>query len=180
MQRLLLLCTYGATASTDAWCARHIALQMAGPARMDTLANAFFSERPRAVVYVNVESDTAPGQVTKHYFSFGTHRASHPKLFLLYPTATAPAGAPHLCVLLGPQYALQTLLDSLPDYTAAQPGAADTIAHLDCGRGDLLRFLTSHRKHGSTQLPHSCSDDSLLKLFHDKYKIPELFKVRRS
>ncbi len=144
---------------------------------MDTLANAFFGERPRAVVYVNVRPDKVPGEATKHYFTFGTLRPSHPKLFLLYPTDTAPAGTPHLCVLLGSQEALHTLLDSLPEYTAVERGAAGSVSQINCSEGTLSRLVTSHKRGGSTQLPEPCGDALMRELFLENYHLPRMFDV---
>ncbi len=144
---------------------------------MDTLANAFFGERPRAVAYVSVESDTVPGEVTKHYLTFGTLRASHPKLVLLYPTDAAPAGTPHLCVLLGSLKAAHTLLDSLPDYTAAQPGAEDGVSHVPCSARTLKALLTNHKTQGATRCPESYSDDTVLDMFDTLYKPPDILMV---
>ncbi len=151
--------------------------QMAGPARADTLAFAFFSERPRALLYVSVESGNAPGVITKHYFSFGTQRASHPKLFLLYPTDTAPADTPHLCVLLDSKKSLHKLVDSLPHYTAAKPGGSTRVSRAPYNEAPLRNFLKQHRANYATQLPEPCDDETLEVLMDEKYEFPHIFKV---
>ncbi len=112
--------TFQLAASTPVCACVSAFMQIA--ADMTTLQYALFGPQPKCLVYVTRPGTDGQGSI-KYYLVPQNLRCTQPRLWLLHPTADAPANTPPLCVLMDRRsWRFLQWAEPLLHYTALAPG----------------------------------------------------------
>ncbi len=141
-----------------------------GPVQSDQLNELLFCQHPKWLVYLELP---LPGEdePKKFYFAPGQFSAGDPRLWLLYPSATAPPGTVPLCTIFGAKVGLGYIAENVPHYTTLRPGRQEPECY-DVGYEITEAFVAR----GKVKVPPHVDLKWAQYRFKETYRLPDVFQ----